>query len=249
LELPTALVEAGDRLLHFPSVGSTMDEARGLVGALSGGRIWIVADVQTGGRGRQGREWQSPRGNLYLTLLLAAPCEPRHQPKLGFVAGVALCTALRNLVPRPHEVTLKWPNDILLNGAKLSGLLLEGLEQGKALAIGIGVNIVAYPQDTPYPATSLHCDGHAISADMLFPQLANALSDEIKRFGDGSGFIEVRHRWLSMAAHVNKRISVRNGETSWEGLFRDIDADGQLLLETTSGLMRIAAGDVFPLDK
>ena len=226
-----------------------MDEARLLASTEFLGRIWIVSDLQTGGRGRQGRQWQSPKGNLHVTLLMPAPCLTRHQPKLGFVAGVALCNAVRSLVRDPHDVKLKWPNDIVYRDAKLSGLLLEGLEQGKMISIGIGVNIVAGPENTPYPATFLNADDGSITATQLFERLATTLSEELQSFADGSGFAGVRARWLSMAAHLNKRISIRNGENWLEGLFRDIDSDGQLLLETTSGIKLIAAGDVFPLDK
>jgi BirA family transcriptional regulator, biotin operon repressor / biotin---[acetyl-CoA-carboxylase] ligase len=226
-----------------------MDEARDLADSLLVARLWIVADIQTGGRGRQGRQWQSPAGNLHMTLLLNAPCALRHQPKLGFVAGVALCSVARRLVASPVDVTLKWPNDLLYRGAKLSGLLLEGFEQGRVLAIGIGVNIVASPPDTPYPTTALNAFGAKITAAKLFEELALALNDELMLFNDGSGFPLVRERWLGMAAHLNQRITVRSGENMVEGIFRNIDADGQLLLETASGLMRIAAGDVFPLDK
>jgi BirA family transcriptional regulator, biotin operon repressor / biotin---[acetyl-CoA-carboxylase] ligase len=252
LKLPDPLLTAGDRLLHFASVSSTMDEARAQVASFDpnrDNRIWIVADQQTGGRGRQGRSWESPIGNLHMTLLMQAPCALRHQPKIGFVAGVALCSAIRSFAKHADDVTLKWPNDLLLSGAKISGLLLEGHGDGHMLSIGIGVNIVAHPDDTPYPATSLHQSGISISAKELFGKLAMTLHEELKRFSDGYGFSEIRKSWLDMAAHLNQRISVRQGEDHVEGIFIDIDADGQLLLKTDKALMRIAAGDVFPLDK
>jgi BirA family transcriptional regulator, biotin operon repressor / biotin---[acetyl-CoA-carboxylase] ligase len=226
-----------------------MDEARSLAASLPSGRIWIISDIQTGGRGRQGRQWQSPAGNLHVTLLLPAPCELKHQPKLGFVAGVALCNAVRSFLPDPDAVKLKWPNDIVYQGAKLSGLLLEGLEQGRMISIGMGVNIVAGPKDTPYPATFLNVHGTSITAAQLFERLAVTLSEELQSFADGSGFERIRERWLKLAAHLNQRISVRNGGYGLEGVFQNIDADGQLVLETASETKLIAAGDVFPLDK
>jgi BirA family transcriptional regulator, biotin operon repressor / biotin---[acetyl-CoA-carboxylase] ligase len=249
LELPVALTAVGDRLLHFTTIDSTMDEARRQAAHPHHGRLWIVADEQTGGRGRQGRHWTSPPGNLYLTLLLPAPCPLRDQPKLGFVAGVALARAVELLLPTPSSVKLKWPNDLLLNGAKASGLLLEGLEQGRAVAIGIGVNITAHPDDTPYEATSLGAFAPEITAAILFASLATRLVEELEHFADGSGFPLTRQRWLASAAHLNQHVTVRAGEKVFSGLFKDIDADGRLLLETPSGLMRIDAGDVFPLDK
>jgi BirA family transcriptional regulator, biotin operon repressor / biotin---[acetyl-CoA-carboxylase] ligase len=252
LKLPDLLLAAGDRLLHFASIGSTMDEARAQVASFDPNRdncIWIVADQQTGGRGRQGRSWQSPVGNLHMTLLMQAPCSLRHQPKLGFVAGVALCSAVRSFSHNPDDIRLKWPNDLLLGGAKISGLLLEGLENGRMISIGIGVNIIAHPDDTPYPAISLNEAGISITAAKLFEKLSLELDEELKLFADGQGFSAIRKRWLDMAAHLNQRIYVRQGAESVEGIFIDIDADGQLLLKTDKALMRIAAGDVFPLDK
>jgi BirA family transcriptional regulator, biotin operon repressor / biotin---[acetyl-CoA-carboxylase] ligase len=249
LKLPQVLSEAGDELVHLGSVVSTMDEARGRAPAKSGNRLWIVADQQTGGRGRQGRQWQSPHGNLYLTVLLPAPCPLRDQPKLGFVAGVALCCAVRSLIHEPDSARLKWPNDLLIGGAKISGLLLEGLTQGEAVAIGIGVNIAAFPDQVSYTTTALNAEGQSITPAQLFETLASHLVKELAVFGDGAGFPLVRQRWLAFAAHLNKRITVHVTGKSIDGIFRDIDESGRLVLETPGGMALIDAGDVFPLDK
>ena len=212
-------------------------------------RTWIVAHQQTLGRGRQGRSWQSPVGNLYLTLLLPAPCSILHQPKLGFVAGVALWTAVKALLPAGVHIALKWPNDLLVAGAKTAGLLVEGLGNGSAVAIGIGINIVAHPDDTPYPADHLQSFAPGVTAEDVFQVLLRALTSELDCFADGSGFSIIRQRWLAAAAHLNQRIQVRSTNSSLQGTFKDIDGDGRLLLETATGIARIDAGDVFPLDK
>jgi BirA family transcriptional regulator, biotin operon repressor / biotin---[acetyl-CoA-carboxylase] ligase len=249
MQLPPNLSALGDTLITFDTIDSTMDEARRRFDLSMHTRLWIIAGEQGAGRGRLGRQWQSPPGNLHLTLLSPTHTPLRDQPKLGFVAGVALARAVSSLLPDGATLRLKWPNDLLLEGAKVSGLLLEGLGQGAAIAIGIGVNIVAHPPDTPYPAAHLRRAAPGITRESLFAKLAVALVEEIDLFANGSGFPLTRQRWLARAAHLGQSIRIRQGETSLEGIFRDIDTDGRLLLETSGGLARIDAGDVFPLDK
>jgi BirA family transcriptional regulator, biotin operon repressor / biotin---[acetyl-CoA-carboxylase] ligase len=234
----------GERLLHLPTVDSTMEEARRLWsrGEVAG-RVWIVADAQSGGRGRQGRAWWSPPGNLYATLLLPAPCPPRDQPKLGFVAGVALQAAVGG------ASRLKWPNDLLIGGAKAAGLLLEGLGGGAAVAIGMGVNITSHPPDTPYAATDLQAHDGGATRDALFARLTAAMAEALDVFAGVGGFGAIRRRWLAAAAFLGERIEVRREEGPLAGTFAAIDEDGRLVLATAEGEVRISAGDVFPLDK
>jgi BirA family transcriptional regulator, biotin operon repressor / biotin---[acetyl-CoA-carboxylase] ligase len=250
MQLPPDLIAAGDELLVFAALDSTMDEARRRFAPGLAHRVWIVAGEQTAGRGRQGRDWVSPPGNLHMTLLLPTATPLRDQPKLGFAAGVALARAAEGLLPPTSAVRLKWPNDLLVDGAKTSGLLLEGLGAGDALAIGMGVNIAADPLQTPYPATHLAAHAPAVTREGFFASLAGTLTEEIDSFSDGRGFGLTRQRWLSRAAHLHQRISVRQDAGAIDGVFADLDTDGRLVLETEAkGLIRIAAGDVFPLDK
>jgi BirA family transcriptional regulator, biotin operon repressor / biotin---[acetyl-CoA-carboxylase] ligase len=249
LRLAPDIEALGDQLLVFDQIDSTMDEARRQFNDGLSCRKWIVGREQGLGRGRQGRVWQSPLGNLHITLLLPAPCVIRHQPKLGFVAGVALFKAVKSLLPVNVDITLKWPNDLLLNGEKTAGLLVEGLGNGAAVAIGVGVNIVAHPDDTPYPAAHLQSVVTELTAQMVLEHLSITLSEELQSFADGSGFPLTRQRWLAASAHLGKTVSVRSGESTLSGRFKDIDEDGRLLLETDMGTVRIDAGDVFPLDK
>jgi BirA family transcriptional regulator, biotin operon repressor / biotin---[acetyl-CoA-carboxylase] ligase len=249
MQLPAGLVATGDELLLFDTIDSTMEEARRRFTPELRHRIWIVAGEQTAGRGRHGRIWVSPPGNLHLTLLAPVRVPLRIQPKLGFAAGVALAVAAEKLLPSGALLRLKWPNDLLLDGGKVSGLLLEGHGQGRAVAIGMGVNIVAHPQDTPYPAAHLGLRRPEITRDTFFSSLSSALAEELDSFSDGTGFPLTRQRWLARAAHLGQRIQVRQDADMLEGVFRDLDDEGQLLLETARGLLRIAAGDVFPLDK
>jgi BirA family transcriptional regulator, biotin operon repressor / biotin---[acetyl-CoA-carboxylase] ligase len=248
VRLPAEAVARGEQLLVFTTIDSTMDEARRQHAAGVHSPLWIVADEQEAGRGRQGRIWASPAGNLHVTLLLPAPCALRDQAKLGFAAGVALALAIGRLLPTDAEIKLKWPNDVLVNGSKVSGLLLEGLGQGAAVAIGMGVNIVACPPDTPYAAGHLRQFAPKMASELLLAALVETMTDQLTSFADGSGFPIIRQRWLARAAHLGRSISVRQGDILSEGIFRDIDADGRLILESSGALARIDAGDVFPLD-
>jgi BirA family transcriptional regulator, biotin operon repressor / biotin---[acetyl-CoA-carboxylase] ligase len=249
MQLPRELIEAGDRLFVFDSIDSTMDEARRQSAVPGQERRWIVARTQHAGRGRQGKLWTTEAGNLAMTLLLPAPCALQHQPKLGFVAGVALAQAARQCLGDKAAIALKWPNDLLLSNAKVSGLLLEGLGNGASIGIGIGVNVVSHPVETPYPATHLRTVSQTVTAERLFAALSLSLVDQLQAFGDGAGFPLIRSCWLAWSAHLGKQIVVRSPQGAIAGRFQDIDAEGRLMLDTHEGLLRIDAGDVFVLDK
>jgi BirA family biotin operon repressor/biotin-[acetyl-CoA-carboxylase] ligase len=245
---------AGFGLVHRSSVGSTMDEARALIGEGVATPFWVVADEQTGGRGRHGRQWSSPPGNLYATLALTDPCAPARGPELGFVAGVAVHQAVAEVARLgPPALGIKWPNDLLLNGAKVAGLLLEGTTIGGhyRVLIGFGVNIVSAPTGTPYPATTLEAGVGARSHDpMQTRDLYLAALSRAWLAADAQwreGFDGTRAAWLARAALVGQHIKVRPPSGPVEGTMRGVDSQGRLLLETTAGLATIDAGDVFPL--
>lgn len=245
---PGAL-RAGYRLEVFTTLGSTNDEAMSRIAAGDPGRLWIVAAEQTRGRGRMGRVWVSPPGNLYASLLLIDPAPPAATAQLGFVAGVALIDALRATAGDSRRIRLKWPNDALCDGAKLSGLLLEGasLRNGQfACVVGVGVNCRNAPGDTPYPATSLRAIG-AASTDRaaLFAALSDSFAHWLDVWARGERFAAIRAAWLERAGGLDERARVsRNGQTL-EGVFRGIDAQGRMLLERAGGLIEtIEAGDV-----
>ena len=148
-----AAVAAGYRHLAFDTLGSTNDEALSRARAGDPGKLWIVAGSQSRGRGRVGRSWSSPVGNLYASLLLVDPAEPRFAAELGFVAGLALARAVNRVAGRPDEVRIKWPNDLVRHGAKLAGVLVEGTQlPGGAFAcvLGFGVNCASHPSGLPY---------------------------------------------------------------------------------------------------
>lgn len=242
-----AALPSGYRRATFDSLVSTNDEALARAREGDPGRLWIVAREQRGGRGRQGRAWSSPPGNLYASLLLIDPCTAAHSPQLGFVAGVSLHIAV-TAVAGPFGIALKWPNDLLADGAKVSGILVEGATlPGGALAVvvGIGVNVLHAPRGTPYPATSLAARAPGLESETMFEALASAMAGTLDMWGGGTGFVAVRRAWLERAGGLGGTITVRRPGGEVTGIFRDIDPDGRLLLDADGRTVPIEAGDVF----
>lgn len=244
--LAEAARAAGFQVRTFEAIGSTNDAALDLVAAgASANRTWIVARAQTKGRGRHGRQWQSPPGNLYTSLLLIDEVAPRAAPQLGFVAGVALARALRRLSQDESRISLKWPNDILLDDAKLAGILAEGrvLAQGYAAVIGLGVNCKSCPPDLPYRAAAFIDTGAARhKAEDVFLLLSEEMTNWLGFFQQG--FDVIRAEWLRLAAGIGGEIRVTTTTRQFEGTFESIDADGRLMLRDGQGVHVIEAGDV-----
>ncbi len=258
---PTAIAE-GYRLDAHESAGSTNALAIEHGRAGDPGKLWVVAGHQESGRGRRGRAWETPRGNLAATLLLVSEGDLRLAATLGFVAGLALAEALDAVAPGlnvamapdggdgPHgaRFELKWPNDVLANGAKLAGILLESTMLSgdrAAIAVGIGVNVAAFPQDVPYPATSLRSLGAACEAPALFMALSDAWCGTMREWGDGGGLPLIRRRWLARAAGLGSEVAVRFEGRIVRGVFETIDEDCRFVIrEAGGGRIAIAAGDV-----
>ncbi|MDB5596479.1 MAG: birA [Hyphomicrobiales bacterium] len=236
------------RLEWLDQVDSTNEEAMRRARSGDPGGLWIAARQQTSGRGRQGRSWISPPGNLAASLLLIDPSQPRDAPQLSFVAGVALASAIADLMPGQPAPRLKWPNDLVFEGAKLSGLLLEAsqLADGRfACVIGFGVNVIAHPSDLAYPTTDLRELGCRTTARDLLNKLRAAVALWLHRWQGGTDFEVVRSAWLARAAGLGQDIRVVAGTRVLEGIFRTVDATGQLILDTQAGTETVAAGDVF----
>jgi BirA family transcriptional regulator, biotin operon repressor / biotin---[acetyl-CoA-carboxylase] ligase len=242
------------RLVAFEVIGSTNDEARSLAraGAADGTIVW--AKEQTAGRGRRGRTWISPPGNLYASLIVRpVGAEPAHAAQLGFVAALGLGEALSELVGAGARLQLryKWPNDLLLGGRKIAGILLEA-ETGAGgsldfVVIGIGVNLVSRPADVEYPAISLAEEGHAgIAPAHLLAAFGRHFALWASRWR-AEGFAPVRLAWLARAEGLGDRVRVRLERETLCGRFLDLDDDGALLLlDAADGRRRrIAAGEVF----
>jgi BirA family biotin operon repressor/biotin-[acetyl-CoA-carboxylase] ligase len=256
---------AGYRLEAFETIGSTNAEAlsRGRDGDV--GRLWIVSAHQTAGRGRRGRDWGTPVGNLAASLLLIVDCPPSVAATLGFVAGLALDDALRRVAPdlavavaldgvegadraRGDRLRLKWPNDVLLDGGKLAGILLEAepTATGRlAVVVGIGVNVAEVPRNLPYPATALGDLGIPTSAGDVFHVLSEAWVGAERVWNEGGGFSDIRALWLERAAGIGEEVVVRVAGEVLRGVFDTIDDDGRLVIREAGGGRRtISAGEV-----
>lgn len=244
----TEVLASGWRVERLACVGSTNDEARRR--ALDGdpGRLWVVAREQTQGRGRRGRAWSSPPGNLYASALLIDPSPVAIAAQIGFVAGVALRRALDDL-GASDEVRLKWPNDLIWRGAKLAGLLVEGVTLGDArlaCIVGIGVNCASAPTGLAYPTNHLtHVFGRAISPDELFARLAPNFEETLAVWRGGAGFAAIRAQWLAHAAGLGGPIRIAGARGLREGVFRALDEQGRLVLDGANGPEAVEAGDLF----
>ena len=248
MQLDPVAIRAGVRLETFDTLGSTNAEALARARQGERGPLWIVARQQTAGRGRRGRTWVSRPGNLYATLLLTDPSPPHHAAELSFVAALALVDALEEIAPG-LALSLKWPNDLLLDGAKLAGILLEG-ESGSPLAaaVGIGVNCAHHPDAVAYPATDLAAAGAAVAPERLLAVLSRTMLARLAQWDRGGGFAAVRTDWLRQAADIGRHIRVAVGTEEVTGRFTDLNAAGHLVLKLSDGTTTtIAAGDVFPV--
>ncbi len=238
-----------DRVETFETLASTSDACMARARAGEDGPLWIMAQSQSAGRGRLGRAWSSPRGNLHASLLLVDPAPMRIAPQLGFVAGLALIDALR--AQAPHALfALKWPNDVLCAGAKLAGVLVEGgglLDGRFAAVIGFGVNCAHHPADLPYAATDLAAQGAPCAPGALLERLVASFARRFAQWAGGEGFAGLRTDWLGCAANLGAPIEVRQGARVLNGLFETIDAEGRLILSGPDGRVALEAGDVFPL--
>ncbi len=239
------------RVLRFDSLDSTNEEALRRVAARESTPLWIVADEQTRGRGRSGRRWQSPAGNLYATLAIEARVTAAVATQLSFVAGLAVHEAAAGHLPvdqRPR-LRLKWPNDVMLGAAKLAGILLESLASpgGKGLVVilGMGVNVSHAPPETERAVASLGLERSAVPE--VFASLATALNEWLARWDEGRGFPIIREAWLSRALALNDSITVNLNGSAIRGRFLGVDAVGALQLETKPGVViTVTAGDIYP---
>jgi len=240
----------GASLISFDTLGSTNAEALSRARAGEHGPLWITAARQTAGRGRRGNAWTSEPGNLYASLLLTDAAPAAHLPELCFVVALAVrdavCTAA---AAHALELKLKWPNDLLLDGAKLAGILIEAESVGgkTATVAGIGVNCARHPRDITYPATDLTAHGVSVASDELFHELSGAMVARLAQWDRGAGFAAVRAEWLCHAAGIGGDIVVRLPDRELSGKFESLDQIGRLMLRLPAGQLEvITAGEVFP---
>ncbi|MEM6939818.1 MAG: biotin--[acetyl-CoA-carboxylase] ligase [Pseudomonadota bacterium] len=231
----------------YDTVASTLSEAARLIPDLAG-PTWIMALQQTAARGRRGRSWSTPHGNFASTLVMRRKEDPGTAALRSFVASLALFRALEAVTGRPDSFALKWPNDVLLKGGKVAGILLE--TTGEHLVIGIGVNLLHAPEPEvlekgALPAVSLARDlGQRVPAEDLLDALATAYAELDAQF-TFQGFAPIRRGWLARAARLGEVITARTMRDAITGTFEDVDETGNLILKTAKGIHQITAADVY----
>jgi BirA family biotin operon repressor/biotin-[acetyl-CoA-carboxylase] ligase len=225
---------------YYDSIGSTNDEAMRLArdGAAHG--TVVCAREQTAGRGRLSRQWHSPAGNLYLSIVLRLDAVADRVAQISFVTALAVADTVDHLLPGDVRAALKWPNDVLIRGAKVAGILIEAA--GAMAIVGVGVNLRHAPADARYPVTTLAAECAAPLDDVL-----HALLDSFARWfatWRRDGFPAIRTAWLPRAHPPGSPLRVAIGDSVMEGRFAGLADDGALLLETADGPVRFVAGDV-----
>jgi len=242
----------GYGLQVLESVDSTLNEAARLVPTATG-PVWILAHRQTAARGRRGRTWANTKGNLAATLLMCPEGPPGTAALRSFVAALALWEAAVAVTGRAEAFRLKWPNDVLLNGGKLAGILLESVGQGASvthLAIGIGVNLSEAPEAGEVeegalrPVSLLSETGIAVTPDDFLPHLATAFAHYEDQFIT-YGFAPIRTSWLDRATRLGQVVTARTMHETLTGTFETVDEGGNLVLVTPKGRVAIPAADIF----
>ena len=235
----------GYGLVRHAELDSTNSEARRLAEAGEAGPIWIIAEKQNAGRGRRGRSWETLSGNLAATLLVRPKASREAVGQLSFAAALAVADVAAHFAPAA-AITVKWPNDVLADGRKLAGILLEsGTDsQGGWLAVGIGINLAAAPEGTEFPATALAEFAGAPSPDDALALLAVRFAHWYDAWMSG-GFETLRAAWLARAGGLGLPIRARLPHETRHGVFEGIDGNGALLLNEQGRIHAIAAGEVF----
>ena len=235
-------------VLILETVDSTNAEARRQAEAGEAGPLWIAARRQSEGRGRRGRRWESDSGNLAATLLMQTARTPAEAAQVTFVATLAVAEMLDSYVGR-ERVSIKWPNDVMLDGVKVAGILVESgahAARGLWLAVGIGVNLAHAPKGTERPATAIGSAGiEAPTFEAALGRLVDSFSNWQARW-DQMGFQPVLHAWIDRTGGLDGPCVARLGSETLEGTADGVEADGALRLRLADGtLRRISAGDVF----
>lgn len=245
-----ARIEARFRLVRVDTIDSTNSEAKRRAAAGEPEFTVVLARLQTAGRGRRGRLWASPEGNLYSSVILRPACRPIVGAQVSFLAALAVYDVARALVRPAAGIACKWPNDVLVDGRKVAGVLLESSASGGALdwlVLGVGINVAHHPGvGGAYPSTSLReeCQ-HAPDIERVLALYLDALAGWYGRWRR-EGFAPVRAAWLARSLGLGSPVTVRLDRESLEGRFVDLDEGGALVLELSGGARRvIAAGEVF----
>ncbi|MGJ8570828.1 MAG: biotin--[acetyl-CoA-carboxylase] ligase [Hoeflea sp.] len=239
------------RHIALGDVASTNAECMERARAGDVGGLWITATRQTGGRGRRGRTWVSEPGNLYSSLLLIDPGPQEALASLPLAVTVAVYEAVLSALPdgARSSLKIKWPNDLLINGHKTSGILIEAeqlADDRRAVVVGCGINVAHRPDTGLYPSTCLAAQGSASTPQDLFARLVVSMDDVLNDWDEGRGLACVRSAWIERAEGIGKPVTVNLPDRQIHGLFDGIDEEGRLMLAMPDGeTQMIASGDVF----
>lgn len=238
------------RHIELGDVASTNAECMDRARAGDAGDLWITAERQTGGRARRGRSWVSEPGNLYASLLLINPAPWSAMASLPLAVTVAVYDAVAAVLPGGQaRFRIKWPNDLLIDGGKTAGILIESETVGDgrtAVVIGCGLNVAHRPDAGLYQTTCLREHGSAATPQELFARLVVSMDATIARWDKGRGVGAIRDAWLERADGIGKPVTVNLPDRQIHGLFDGIDGDGRLVLAASDGTRQlIASGDVF----
>ncbi|MEO0427694.1 MAG: biotin--[acetyl-CoA-carboxylase] ligase [Pseudomonadota bacterium] len=249
-------LEDGTPVLHFDEIDSTNAEAARRASGRDPASFWVLADAQTAGRARRGRSWSSLEGNLFASYL----CRPRMTPERAalstFAASLAVLDTVNALLGgQMGRITLKWPNDVLIDGRKVAGILLESAAgQGREVAwlvTGFGINVAASPphgairSGGAVPISIAEAGGGRLPPDEVLALLGPSLGGWMRRI-EHDGFEAIREIWLSRAARRGEVIGAGLASERLEGVFEDVDATGALVLRTRDGSLRhISAADIY----
>lgn len=247
----TASLPTGYRVVELAQTQSTNSACLEAAQRREACGLWIMARKQTSGRGSRGRNWESQEGNFFASLLLDTNAAPAWLSQLTFVTAIAVRNAIAQLAgdgENSPRLSLKWPNDVLIENRKVSGILLESheLDERRIVIIGIGVNCISHPQETSYPAADLAENGVHIDPGALLAVLTQHLDHWLGVWNEGRGFAAIRKQWLAFAKGVGGRIEVRLSKRNLEGIFEALDDQGRLILRRSDGQTEtISAAEIF----
>jgi BirA family transcriptional regulator, biotin operon repressor / biotin---[acetyl-CoA-carboxylase] ligase len=244
------LTTAPPRIELLDEIGSTNDEAQRRAAVGERGPLWIATRRQTAGKGRSGRAWnEASTGNVAATLLFEPACTPARLPELSLVAGVAAHDAIASALPAAAtpRVELKWPNDVLIAGAKTSGILIETGNYGTAAVslIGIGINVASAPAGVDRATTCLAAQGGTLDADAVLKLLAARMAHWLDVWRGADGFAAVRAAWIARATPIGRPLEIKTNDGPVAGTFAGLDHDGALLIDLAPDIRRrFTYGDV-----
>lgn len=241
-------------LLHFESMDSTNAEAIRLAKSGITGNLLIVAVEQTSGRGQRGRHWVSLKGNLHLSIMLESDKNLKQLSQLTFLTANVLADTIESFCTTPEaKIELKWPNDVLVNGKKVAGILLESIkvDNNQYVIIGIGVNIKHAPIiENRLVASLKEVIEYNGNAEELMDRLVKHFDRCYLEWERDQDFSKIRTKWLTRAHDMNKIVTIDNGEGRISGLFRGIDEEGSIIIELASGqISKLNYGEIVPIIK